>query len=163
MLESKNNQLLREAFATWTKEATAGFNVAVTLTYAPSYLPRSITELERNATRFCDRFNRDLGYGCNHRRSAKHDKRTSAPMVMINDGDGKYIHFHHHLALVQPLDMSENDFVNIVNSCWQKCVHGTHARTEIEKIESDGWHHYLASKLKIGNQEQFDTKNSNIY
>jgi hypothetical protein len=163
MTGSDGTQLLRDAFASWIKESTAGFNVAATLTYTPSYAPTSLRELERNASRFCDRFNRDLGYGCNHRRSAKYDKRASAPMVIINDGDGQHIHFHHHLALVQPFNMSESDFIEVVSSCWQKCIRGGAARTEVERIESDGWHYYLASKLKIGNQEQFDTKNSNIY
>ncbi|OEZ55669.1 hypothetical protein [Duganella sp. HH105] len=182
----KNVVRLRKNFADWISNATAGFDYVATLTY--SCQPRNRYEMVRKMKCFTDCYNRLLGYGCNANYYKKFDMLKAAPAFIINDWvleNGKKVNYHHHLALCKPVGMSDEEYVKLVNFCWQQCLSkelrnsemtaddyrgigifidtGEPGITEIEPIESGGWARYLAGKQSIGNQKSFDAKNSNIY
>lgn len=163
----KNTIRLRASFADWISSASAGFDYAATLTYPPELAPRSRTDAERIAKRFVERYNIESGYGTNAMWNAKLEPAKAAAIFMVNDStceDGKEANFHHHLALVKPVDISDEDFVAVVDWCWQQALPlGRSGRTEIEQIKNAGWSAYLASKQHIGDQARFDVHNSNIY
>lgn len=165
---------LRAAFVAWSENATVGFNYAVTLTYPPSLRPKSFANLEHFAMEFCKKYNIEVGYGQNGLRKKTRNPRLSAPIIIINDGNGNSIEFHHHLALFKPEELSDEEFKRKVVTAWKSCFIDKkdpeknekliqRIVIEVEPIETSGWNHYLASKLHIGNQEPFDVKNSNIY
>lgn len=182
----KSTGRLRASFADWIGRASAGFDYAATLTY--SRQPRNRDEMVRKMKCFSDCYNRLLKYGCNANYYKRFDKLKAAPAFVINDWvleNGKEVNYHHHLALCKPVGMSDEEYVKLVNFCWQQCLSkelrnsgmtandylgigilidtGEPGITEIEPIESGGWAGYLAGKQHIGDQESFDTKNSNIY
>ncbi|TDK68529.1 hypothetical protein [Sapientia aquatica] len=161
--KEKQTRRLHTSFANWISNASAGFNYAVTLTYPESFEVKYRKRAEQMAGRFRDSYNRKFGYGSNEERKQAFDLTKAAPMVVINDGDGKNIRFHHHLALVKPAGMADADFQVNVDKCWQDCLRGAKGITDVQPMATDGWNAYLARKLEVGNQEAFDVFSSNIY
>lgn len=159
----KSRIRLQNCFADWIGNSPAGFNFAATLTYPAEFDVRTRQMAEKFASRFRKRYNIEFGYGSNPERKQTGDQTEMAPMVMLNDGNGRTIRYHHHLALVKPADMDDSDYAVIVDDCWQRCLRGHTGITEVEPIYSDGWKKYLSEKLHIGDQEVFDVFNSNIY
>jgi len=157
-----NRAALRKATADEITQGSAEFNYAVTLTF-PAKFVKTREEAQRQCSKFRDYYNKTFGYKKNHRRAAKHNKKLSAPFAAIIEGDGKNVHWHYHIALHKPDNLSHERYSQVVNLLWYNALNKQETRNTVEQIYSNGWAEYITKEFSTGNTDAIDEKNYNVY
>lgn len=156
-----NRAALREAVISDICTGVAGFNCALTLTFPYKKINRS--EAQKRCLHFRNIYNKVFGYGVNHRRASKYDKKASAPFAAFIEGGYGTKRLHYHIALHKPVNLSLERYKLMIALMWYEALNDESAHLEVKEIYSDGWVEYITKEFFSGNADALDELNYNVF